>query len=282
MEGAVEDYENAFKEVWGIEKDAPPEGMTHEQWKRYVEIRQLAKKLAEGAATLVRPRRLPEDRLALLEWLREEAERQQLRVDEFLANFKGSIPEDFWWDLYWALQPGHPDDPRTQRAFFDNCMELEALRLFASPPDLMAERMLKLLRVMVRNPGEFTRAYLARVAECYVRGMLVELAVMARAVIDLALQDVLEDERIRKLFGDKERKEDIPLARRIQAAASPQIGILDHLARDAADRLREIGNAAAHGGPRAVEKISSAYDADSILEDMAMVLQAIDNAHKDR
>lgn len=52
MEGAVEDYENAFKEVWGIEKDAAPEGMTHEQWKRYVEIRQLAKKLAEGAATL--------------------------------------------------------------------------------------------------------------------------------------------------------------------------------------------------------------------------------------
>jgi hypothetical protein len=82
-----------------------------------------------------------------------------------------------------------------------------------------------------------------RVAECYVREMRPEFAVMCRAVLDSALQEILTDEAVLKRVGG----DTATLERRIQAAYS--VGIFDDSSFKSANVVREAGNTAAHLTP---------------------------------
>src|SRR5690606_29432174 len=96
------------------------------------------------------------------------------------------------------------------------------------------------------NPGEFTSAYLSRVAECYIRDMRPELAVMCRAVLDTAIQQVADDEQVKNIVGAG-RRGHVGLERRIEFCRS--CGIFDDEVRDAAERVMDAGDKAAHVVP---------------------------------
>lgn len=268
---AAMDYEDDFADYWGLQKDSPPEYIEVEDWRALVELYQLARKFAIGASTLVRPPSIRGDQLALPAWLGEEAERMEKSVDDLLEEAKSIVSEDVWWHLWNALSPRHPTDPRTKRAFFDNCMQLEAFRRYDTSPAGMANRMLRLLGVMIRQPGERARAYLSRVAECYIRDMKTEFAVMARAVLDVAIQEIVLDDDIRESVGTRRaRRPD--LERRIEACRAKDV--FDDNVYAAATRVRERGNDAAHISPGLEGKI------DDALDDLALCLRALEAAKK--
>ena len=247
IEFATEEFSQNFEDYWGLSGAEPPEGLHANQWREFVAMARLAQKLASGASSLVRPRRVKDDQLALREALEAEAAERRALVSGILERLKPNVTPESYNDIYWHLLSGSPSDPRTRSAFFETCLQLEVWGLFASNPGRMGKRLGQLFEFMIRAPGEFTRAYLSRVAECYVREMPTEFAVMARAALDAAIQEVISDEQVVVEVGGSPGKDKVTLERRIQACRSkgwfpPELG-------RAADSIRANGRDAAHFSP---------------------------------
>lgn len=263
-----DDYPNDFKAYWGLDSGERPEHLKPDDWLEYRKLEQLVTRMANGARMLVRPRKTPDDQLALYDWLREEASRLEDGLDEVLEKFREKLPSSEWWDIYRGTRPSDPSDPRLKKAFMDACMQIEADSAYSHSPAEMASRLFRLLDHVVGQPGQRCREYLPRVAECYVRGMKLELAVMARSVLDAALQDEYPDDVVR---GEVGAGNDVVLERRIQCAAS-RGPFRDKGVLDAADRIRVRGNRAAHADLELV------IDEDAVLDDLTTCLAALDNA----
>lgn len=75
---------------------------------------------------------------------------------------------------------------------FRQRLEIELAEDLAGDLDGMTDRALDLLGFVAIAEGERTQAYLSRVADCYLRGMPTEGAVMCRAVLEAALTERLE------------------------------------------------------------------------------------------
>lgn len=268
---AIRDFQDDLHDLYGIGAKEPPEDLDFDQWRSYVDLHRLVRKLATGASHLVRPTRTREDQLTLPQILEEEARERSDLIRNALERLKGRLDEEEWRDLRWALSPGHPDDPRTRRAFFDNCLQLEVMERFPSWPDLMADRLERLLGHMLRAPGETTRGYLGRVAECYIREMPTEFAVMARAVLDQAIQERLPDEEVLVEVGSG-KGGFVDLERRIQACFSKDL--FGQAEFDAANDIRIAGRDAAHFTP------GLEGDMDELLGKLSLVLHALEKGDK--
>lgn len=264
-------YREAFEKVWGLESNGPPEGMEEDDWRSLLELYRISKKFSVGAATLIRPPKVRERDLTLPEWLEQEAQQHEEHMDGVLEILKEHYPDEDWEG---ALEPRQPSDPRMRRRFFEICLELEAYERFHVPVSQMAKRMLRLVRLMVREQSEFVRTYLSRVAECYIRGMSTELAVMARVVLELALTDAIGVREIADAVGEGK----LSLERRIEAAYVK--GLLAGPAYAAAGRLRKAGNASAHGRIEDWAGLPADYTSDSVLDDLAAVLRAVQDGRE--
>jgi len=280
LEFAAVDYKDAFEAVWALSQRSAPEGVDEDEWRELIRLYQLATKFAVGASFLIRPPRLQDPDLSTPEWLANEARRHAELIESTLPILQEQYPNEDWAAI---MEPHQPGDPRVKDGFFRICLELEAHQRFSVSPDVMATRMLKLFQLMVRDANEFVRAYLSRVAECYVRGMDTELAVMARAVLERALRD----ERLARPLVDglslvhsraidPEALESQKLKELINAAAAG--GVLEGDAFLSADQIRKVGNAAAHGDPSAWAEIPDGYGPDAILQDLVTVLSAMNEA----
>jgi len=267
VESAYQDYTSDFTHYWGLEAKEPPEGLSHDDWRELIKLYGLARKLVQGASSMVRPVRVRDDELSLRELLSEEDKKEQAAIDAFLARLKGKMPDEDWWKLRWRLDPVEPSDPRLKRRFFDNCIEIEASERFFQYPYEIADRTMTLLAYMVRSPGEFTTQYLGRVAECYIRKMNTEFAVMARAALDRAIQDRITDEEVAECVGLRPDGR-VDLERRIEACASRSW--FDSDSRLAATRIKDSGVHAAHFAP------GLAANMDEVLQDLAEVLRALE------
>jgi hypothetical protein len=272
IDWAREDFIQDFEEHWGLLDAAPPEGVAVEDWQRLKELSSLAQKMALGASTLIRPRRLSSQRMALPAFLRVEASKQQELVDSILQTIEeaegGEKYSEFWWQLYRLLSPRSADDPRVQQAIFDTYSEIEADKLFGTTPARIAHQMGKLLPYLLQEQSELTTAYLTRVAGCYVREMKPEFAVMARAVLDTAIQAKVDDDAVRSTVGGR-RDGNVTLAARIQACLA--VGVFDQPTFDFAERIREAGRIAAHVSPGLEGNI------DALLEALVACLRALDD-----
>lgn len=240
LDSAESDYRQDFLEYWGFESDQPPSTLDRDDWLEYRKIYGLAKQTAEAATTLLQRKGLGRDRIALPQVLAQEASNVQEKVREIL---KVVDPGD-WWKAYQLLLPYHTADPRTKYNVFKNTLQLEAARLFPYWPGKIAERLQVLVGYLVRYPNARTAAYLARVAACYSLDMRPEFAVMARAVLDTALQDLVDDDTVRSVVGADRH---VGLERRIEYATRE--GIFDRETKAAADLLRRAGDVAVHTMP---------------------------------
>jgi hypothetical protein len=230
-------------------------------------MNQLAKKLAAGARVMSRPPRVREDQLTIVEHLEEEASKRNQATRELLEQIKAHLDPEQFRNLADVLgNSGHPSDPRTKEQFFRTCLQLQAWELFPSDVGYMGHRLGNMFRYLVRNPGELTQAYLSRVAECYVRDMPTEFAVMARAALDSAIQEILSDEAVSIEVGTRHGR--IDLERRIEACISK--GWLSNAQGRAAHKIREVGRDAAHFTP------GLTADMDELLEALASLLRRTD------
>jgi hypothetical protein len=264
---AITDYKDDFESFWGLGHNERPGHVDADEHGRLLQLYRLATKFAQGGSSLISPQSFPLAKRATPEVLDREARARQGHVDEILQKLKEAVDSDTYWQLFWLLSPS-VTDPRTRQAFFDTCLQLEADARFGSSPGKLASRMLGLIDAMARNPGDLTRAYLARVAACYVREMKPEFAVMARAALDAAIQERITDEAVKQAVGSR-RDDRIDLERRIQACA--QRGWFDSRELECATRIRETGRDAAHFSP------GLEGDIDDLLDDLATVLKKLES-----
>jgi hypothetical protein len=193
LDDASSAYEDAFRQFWGLDGEKCPAWLQHDTWLTYLRLQELARTLAGAAARLIRPASIPSNDVREPNWIATEAALDIARIREFIdAVFEYPELESRVRDLVSAAQ-AVPESSIAKKAFFDACMELQAESLFGAASSALGARLVLLLDYLVTDANEFTRHYLARVAECYIRGMPSECAVMCRAVLDVALQSVLDD-----------------------------------------------------------------------------------------
>src|SRR5687767_4045651 len=128
-------YTDAFLAHWNFSDNAPPHEVSWEDWSRLREWYELARKLAHIAASLVKRKGVGPERLGRPGQLLEEAVWMQTTINQLLGVAREELPPEKARELVEVLQsPWLPSDPRTQRAVFENALQIEASQLFV--PDL--------------------------------------------------------------------------------------------------------------------------------------------------
>lgn len=277
---AADHFSSSWKKFWGIDAADAPDHLDPDDWKTANELHAIASRIYRAAVSLL-DERLPRtlrERPSLLE---EEARDEKLgreRVAEELRQraFEEGRTGENWDGLKDLLEESfrlqsEEGEAEKRVKLFQTAVQVYAYPDFGSPPAQVASRLLDLLEFLVRTKGERTRQYLTRVASCYVRGMLPELAVMARAVMEAALKGLPSvDERL----GQQASGRRANLADRIEAAVRE--GILDTEGRIAAGRIIEAGNHAIHRRPQL------ALEAHAILADLRLVLTQVQGYEEGR
>lgn len=246
LRDAEDDFRQDFIEYWGLESPAPPDGVELDEWRDLRKLYGLAKQVAGVAATLVRQKGLGPQRLAEPAAIAEEARAFQARVDNVLGLVREQLGPGAWSKAYWNLLPQVPTDPRTRHGVFQNSLEFETSSLFLPQLDVVVGRLQALLKYIVATGNDRTRAYLARVARCYCLDHRPELAVMCRAVLDTALQDIAPDEAVRAKLGGKP-SERVGLSKRLEFVDANDL--IQGPSREAMARLKKAGDDAVHVAP---------------------------------
>lgn len=273
VEYAILEYQKDFGHYWGLDSEFVPEGMDPDDWEEYRRLYGQIERLAVAAKRLVRPRQLPDAHLSMLEVLRREVTARQTEIDTWLESIKDTAPDDLWWELADWLAPRHPADPRTKLDFVQHAMEIHAAREFVDDPAEFAKRMFSLLTFLARDPGGRTAAYLSRVAECYIRGMKPEFAVMCRAVLDAAIQEIVDDDDVLRRLPP-EKRSFVGLAARIRYCQ--ECGIFDAGEASAAEHVKVASDNAVHQVP------GLEPDPDALLTDLTTALRALERAKRSR
>jgi hypothetical protein len=200
-------WKEDFREYWALDATEPPEGVAHEDWQHRKVVSWLARVFVRSAKSL------------------DQSEGDPV---EFLMLFDRHEGIDLLED-----------------AFLAECIQLELADDLDDELENMAERTLQLLAYVTRVQSHRARAYLQRVADCYIRGLRTETVVMCGAVLDAALQEHLPKEVI-QAEGKQDTRE-------------PSLGDRIHhlrrtrqVSRDVVDkawRLAHARNAAVHTAP---------------------------------
>lgn len=262
-----DNYPNDFEAFWGLRSEACPEYLEADDWEEYRRLYQLATKLGQGVVRLVRPRRLPERALTGLGELRREADHDEQLLRDVLEKVRDHGAEDLAEQIRDLIVYGTVGGARAKATFFDNAMQIVAHEHFGYDLDGYAERMIQLVGHLTRTENSRTQAFLARVAECYIRGMDPEFAVMARAVMQSALERVLPEEDARNLVREHEGGR-LGLAGHIDAAITA--GMVDDEVHEAMKRIKDAGDDAAHALPQLAPRASI------LIEDLSNVLRHLE------
>ena len=270
LDDAESDFRGDFIDYWGLEGHEPPEGMDRDEWLELRKLYGLAEQIGEVASTLIKRKGLGPQRLAQPAVMAAEARDFQAQVDKVLDAIKERFGLDTWAAFDSALLPHDASDPRTKQSVFQTSLELFTSALFIPSLDAVVARLQRLVDYLVAAQNERSNAFLARVARCYCLDHRTELAVMCRAVLDTALQDIAPDEHVRAHLGGR-TNERIGLAKRLDYVDS--LGTIGSPVRAAMDRLKRVGDDAVHTAP------GLEPDPDELMSDLVDALHAI-TVHK--
>lgn len=262
-----DNYPNDFEVFWGLRDETCPEYLEADDWEEYRRLYNLASRLGQGVVHLVRPRRLPERTLTGLGELRREADHEEQLLQDLVSKLRDQGAGDVADQIREMVIHGSVGGSRAQAAFFQNAMEIVAHNHFGYDLGGYAERMIELIDHLTRTENARTQAYLARVAECYIRGMDPEFAVMARAVMETALERVLPEEAARSLvrMGKSGR---LGLGGHIDAAVTA--GMVEDEVEQAMQRIKDAGDHAVHEAPQMAPRASQ------LIENLSLVLRHLE------
>jgi len=155
----AQNWVDEFRKTYGLDAMAPPNEMEQFDWEFAKVCDQIAAQIIAASRTLERNRGNLNERLNIL--------RDKLGLD------------------------------LEQDTFFAHLLEVHLAGDLEDELDRMRLRAIKLVRYLVDTKSERVQAYLARVGACFMRGLKTETVVMCGAVIDAALQEVLDDKEVR-------------------------------------------------------------------------------------
>lgn len=260
--GAFDNFPSDFRRYWGLGASHAPQGIDPTEWERHQELDRLAKRMAELAASLVRPRKLREEDLTAPGELRSAAAHVRQIFNEMLIEIEATQPPNA--EELSGLLRGLRTSEEAEYEFFLACLQLYLSPYLVWPREL-AERVVDLTRYAKRVKGDRARQYLSRVSRCYIYGMTAELAVMSRAVLEALLEDAIPEEQVKSIRR-------IPSNRRVGLSDYIAVAAGTLLPADAvssARRVKQCGDDAAHVSADLVG------DPKDVLEDLVVVLAAI-------
>jgi len=263
-----DNFPHEWASFWGIGKDVAPEDVHPDKWEEANRLHRIARRLVHAAGELSGSG-LPEDTRELPKKLRAEAAEDWERRQQYLEALREKLQErdsDELKALQAALRHEWPSE--ASEKLFSTAVQIHAWKRFGSSPHSVASRTLELLDYLVRARGERTKAYLSRVAKCYIRGMDTELAVMARAVLEAALEAAPLEDAVDQVMRNSRGKRFVPLDGLIEAASLA--GAFDEDARLAAHAIREAGNSAVHKAP------GLEPPGEDVLRDLKVALESIE------
>lgn len=148
---------------------------------------------------------------------------------------------------------------RLELAFSANAVE-EAYRA--------SQRAENLLSYLVRIENERARAYLHRVATCYLRGLETETLVMAGAVLEAAIEDACPDDVVRENVPNLQGKKYLSMQNRLDYLTT--LDDVDYTVVERAGWLWDHRGSAVHQAPGLEAEI------DEVLEALVVVLSGLE------
>lgn len=155
----AQNWVEEFRKTWGLDASVPPNGVERHTWEFALICDRIAAEIVSSSKTL---------------------KRGHSNLGEFLNTLRDDI----------GLDP-------EENTFFVHVLESHLASDLEDELYRMRLRALTLVRYLVDVRSDTARLYLARVGACFLRGLKTETVVMIGAVIDAALQELLDDNEIR-------------------------------------------------------------------------------------
>jgi len=200
-----DNFPDAWADYWGVHDRHAPEHLAPDLWEETKRLHSVAQRLVRAAAELSRTK-LPDQTRTLPRMLEMEAASERKARRELLESLRTQVASEALESPEWRQIENYlrweDSEAGNKERLFGTAVEIHAFELWGCSPVQLARRCLELLDFLVRVRGVRAREYLRRVSNCYIRGMRPELAVMARSVLESALEDLEIDgkvEEIRKL-----------------------------------------------------------------------------------
>lgn len=226
LAGQIDAWVQQFRTHWELDVLAPRE-LDEAQWKLAKQLDVLTGHIVRAAKSL------------------EASEIDPARVlEEHFARFQEPLSEDL---------------------FFRQALEARLARDLEDELEAMSAHAVCLLEYLVSVRHERARAYLARVGACYLRGLETEAIVMAGAVLDAALQDLFDDEDVRRSPVRCGRY--VSLGNRIEYAV--YAGVLTQDMAEQAFYVARERNHAVHTAP------GTGAEADDVIRALTTVLNGL-------
>lgn len=257
-------YREDFTRHWGLDATAQPEWLDADEWIAYKRLHGFAQTVARVGTTLLSRKGVGAARLREGEFMLQEAATFERQVQDLLSR---TDDPEVRRELASLLEtPFLPSDPRTKYALFYNTLQLEVTVAVPYSPRAMAEKLRLLAQHVVATKNARVIEYLSRVARCFLLDMPAEFAVMARAVLDVALKDVIkDDDSVRRKVGAGKH---VTLDDRLRFCEA--LGILDGHTLKGARSVKKAGDDAAHG------ELEEELDLERLLAGMAKVMTALE------
>lgn len=239
VQGSIEGYWDDFQARWGLNEDEPPAWMKRDDWLTARILDRIASNWIKAARHLGQP-----------------------------AGYN-PIPE-IMLDLD-ELSHGFGEDLR-ENQFIEQRVQVGLALGSAESLFDQGRRAIALLKHLISVPGERAKAYLTRVADCYINGMETEGVVMCRAVLDAALQEGLDNGTIVRAGNAKlNRIDKVDLDDRLRHLKRERA--VSGAALAAANRVRTAGNDAVHVSPGLAELEETLQDLVVFLQGWSPVLE---------
>ncbi len=270
VEGTIESFAQTFRDRWGLDADQPPSDIEWEEWYELLGLAAAAQSLVVAALNLYRPGTLSNRDINLPRQLIAAAETEEAHVKEILARLKESgTAEQDWYAIERFLREHLPAPDSFRHRFFRAAVQIELAYEARALPSLydMTLRLEVLLEHLTRGNDQRTREGLGRVARCFLLNLVPELCVMARSVLESALEGRLPKEYMRQVRGLRANAR-VPLELWIDEASASEL--LDDDGRRAAEVLAKWGGQAAHG------KSIKDVDPEVVLEHLHRTLQKLE------
>lgn len=239
-------YEQDFREYWGLEASTAPDWMEHDDWLAVKKAFGMGVQSAALALALVAPKGVGPGHLESLKEVRRKAE----EFSETLRDIKLSAIESGNENLLSAIKriedPVAPGDSRTRLGIYENAVQMSLCGALIPSLRTAAQRVERLLSCVQKVTNPRVSAYLSRVARCYCLDLRTEMAVMSRATVDAMLEDLIPNEAVEQAVGLGTRAQ-IGLASRINAAIALKTG--DSRTIAAIQKIKTNGDEAAHNTP---------------------------------
>ncbi len=274
----VDEFPSEWKRFWGIGEAECPEYLEPGEWEVANEMYDVGRRLVHVVSHFGE-KGLPNELRTLPAFLATEAQSESMSRKEVATQLrKGLAPDQlatqFWSDLLYFLE-WEEGETEARHKLLRTAVEIAAFPRFGCSPGTVATRIMDLLDFMVTTRGNAAREYLQRVAECYVRDMRPETAVMSRAVLEAVLRiDEIEERAAERLVQGGNRKRYPGLVDWIRAAF--ELGALDARGKQAAEAVKTAGDDAIHNVPQ------QAPEGRVVLENLRAVLNQIARFEKDK